>query len=141
MYKNQERVCLLGDSGYAVTPWMLTPFQNPATNIEKYFNKMHARECVIMERCFGQLKRRFPIVNYTVRPKTDKISRYIMCGFISHNCAKFLNNLNEQFEDIDVEEQPVMPALYAKSEPNNAKIRLRGIQVRNEIAELMYRQR
>lgn len=66
MYNNQERVCLLGDSGYAVTPWMLTPFQNPATNIERYFNKIHARERVIIERCFGQLKRRFPMLNHSL---------------------------------------------------------------------------
>ncbi|KAK9729748.1 hypothetical protein QE152_g15811 [Popillia japonica] len=116
MYSNQERVCLLGDSGYAVTPWMLTPFQNPATNIERYF-----------------------MLNYTVRLKTDRICRYIMCGFILHNCAKFLNDAYEHFQEIDVEEEPVMPALYA--EPNNAAIRRRGIQFRNEIAELMYRQR
>lgn len=141
MYNNQERVCLLGDSGYAITPWMLTPFQNPATNIERYFNKIHARERVIIERCFGQLKRRFPMLNYTIRLKTDRICRYSMCGFILHNCAKFLNDPYEQFEEFDVEEQPVMPAIYAEAEPNNAEIRRRGIQFRNEIAELIYRQR
>lgn len=79
------------------------------------------------------------MLNYTVRLKTDRICRYIMCGFILHNCAKFLSDPYEDFEQIDVEEEPVMPELYA--EPNNAEMRRRGIQIRNQIAELMYRQR
>ena len=139
MFNNEERVCLLGDSGYGVTPWTLTPFKNPTTNTEKYFNTIHARERVIIERCFGQLKKRFPMLNYTIRLKTDRVCRYIMSGFILHNCAKILNDQDEHFDEIDIAEEVVMPELYA--EPNNAEIRRRGIQFRNEIATLIYRQR
>ncbi|CAH2007108.1 unnamed protein product [Acanthoscelides obtectus] len=139
MYNNQKRVCLLGDSGYGVTPWMLTPFKDPITNIQKYFNRIHARERVIIERCFGQLKTRFPMLNYTIRLKTDRTCRYIMCAFILHNCAKFLNDPDEHFDEMNIEEEAVMPELYA--EPNNGEVRRRGIQFRNEIATLMYRQR
>ncbi|CAH1966595.1 unnamed protein product [Acanthoscelides obtectus] len=139
MYNNQKRVCLLGDSGYGVTPWMLTPFKDPITNIQNYFNRIHARERVIIERCFGQLKTRFPMLNYTIRLKTDRTCRYIMCAFILHNCAKFLNDPDEHFDEMNIEEEAVMPELYA--EPNNGEVRRRGIQFRNEIATLMYRQR
>lgn len=138
MFHNQQNVCLLGDSGYAAAPWMLTPFKNPLTNIEQYFNRIHAKERVIIERCFGQLKRRFPILHDTVRLKTDRICQYVMSAFILHNCSKFLNDPND-FEPIYLEEEPVMIPVFP--EGSTAKIRRQGIQFRSHIAEQIYEPR
>lgn len=41
----------------------MTPFENPTTAEVKY-NKLLKKERVIVERCFGQLKRRFPTLQY-----------------------------------------------------------------------------
>lgn len=53
---------LLGDSGYGLTPYLMTPYKNPTTPQQISFNKVFTYERVIVERVFGQLKRRFPIL-------------------------------------------------------------------------------
>ncbi|CAB3236746.1 unnamed protein product [Arctia plantaginis] len=37
-------VCLLGDSGYGITPWLLTPFDEPRNARERNYNSTHAQE-------------------------------------------------------------------------------------------------
>ncbi|KAL4103612.1 hypothetical protein QTP88_018973 [Uroleucon formosanum] len=36
---------LLGDSGYACTPYMLTPILNPQNDVERQYNYTHIRQC------------------------------------------------------------------------------------------------
>jgi hypothetical protein len=52
---------LFGDIGYGITPWLLTPYDEVISAQEQHFNRVHAQERVIIERVFGQIKRRFPI--------------------------------------------------------------------------------
>lgn len=51
--------CLLGDSGYGILQWLITPFKPPHNAAERNFNVNHARERVIVDRFFGQLKEDF----------------------------------------------------------------------------------
>ena len=51
---------LLGDSGYGIAPYMMTPYNDPNTPAERHFNKIHKANRVVIEHSFGQLKRRFP---------------------------------------------------------------------------------
>ncbi|XP_061397459.1 putative nuclease HARBI1, partial [Musca vetustissima] len=83
---------LLGDEGYGICPWLMTPFRNPTTDIEKTYNKVFTRERVIIERCFGQLKQRFSILQYKIRVSTELAPHVIASCFILHNIAKFLND-------------------------------------------------
>lgn len=51
---------ILGDSGYPLEPWLLTPIENADINTpEGQYTQAHikARNCI--ERCFGVLKQRF----------------------------------------------------------------------------------
>jgi hypothetical protein len=41
---------LLGDSGYSITPFLLTPFDNPSTGEELYYNKVHTKSRVAIEQ-------------------------------------------------------------------------------------------
>ncbi|XP_036340562.1 putative nuclease HARBI1 [Rhagoletis pomonella] len=60
-FDNGERgIRYLGDSGYPLKPWMLTPYRNAAENLaECRFNNCHAKGRSIIERVFGMLKGRF----------------------------------------------------------------------------------
>jgi hypothetical protein len=44
---------ILGNVGYGITPWLLTPHKEPATPAEVAYNNLHKAERVIIERCFG----------------------------------------------------------------------------------------
>ncbi|XP_037808570.1 putative nuclease HARBI1 [Lucilia sericata] len=50
---------LLGDSGYKLLPYMLTPYGNPTEPWQKKFNEKHSKTRNIIERCFGVLKNLF----------------------------------------------------------------------------------
>ncbi|XP_008178797.1 putative nuclease HARBI1 [Acyrthosiphon pisum] len=50
---------LLSDSGYACTPYMLTPILNPQNDVERQYNYTHIRARNTIERLFGQIKQRF----------------------------------------------------------------------------------
>ncbi|XP_063966632.1 putative nuclease HARBI1 [Lytechinus pictus] len=61
---------LLGDSGYACLPFLMTPLQNPLQRPEMRYNHAHKRGRCVIERTFGRWKRRFPCLN-DLRVKVD----------------------------------------------------------------------
>lgn len=130
-YKN---TVLLGDEGYGLEPWLMTPFRNPTEDSFKSFNNLLKKERVVIERCFGQLKSRFPVLQYMCRVALLNVSTIIGCCFILHNVAKHLQD--EDFEDTaqdlhedgdNEEEEPL----------TEADILRRGRQRRQEIAALI----
>ncbi|KAK9892279.1 hypothetical protein WA026_019086 [Henosepilachna vigintioctopunctata] len=52
-------VCLLGDSGYGLSPWLITPFKPARTHQEREFNLIHARESV-NRKVFWPVKKEIP---------------------------------------------------------------------------------
>ncbi|MGH0124673.1 UNVERIFIED_CONTAM: hypothetical protein FKN15_049089 [Acipenser sinensis] len=56
-------VWLLGDSGYVLQPWLLTPILHPSNRAEGLYNAAHKRERCVMEKLFGILKMRFRCID------------------------------------------------------------------------------
>lgn len=90
---------LLGDSGYPIQPWLMTPFLNPQSNSpEEIYNHMHRQARNTVERGFGVLKARFRCL------RKDNVLHYshiqaaqIICsGAVLHNiCRKHNLPLND----------------------------------------------
>lgn len=58
-YNAENDNWLIGDSGYPLEPWLLTPFSQPYGRQEVKYNKLHASARNTIERAFGVLKSRF----------------------------------------------------------------------------------
>ncbi|XP_047106771.1 putative nuclease HARBI1 [Schistocerca piceifrons] len=128
--ENQCNALILGDEGYGIAPWLMTPFQNPETPDERAYNRLHSKERVIIEWCFGQVKRRFPILQNKIRLAQTKIPSVIIACFVLHNVAKHLGD--EDFEaPSDDNNLPVL------GEEEAANVRVRGTNRRREIVNVI----
>ncbi|XP_071802814.1 putative nuclease HARBI1 [Asterias amurensis] len=83
---------LIGDTGYALRPWLMTPVTEPATNADRRYNRSHRRTRVKIEQLFGQLKRRFPCLSLGLRVAPPKA-----CLIIKACCVLF--NLSKEFRE------------------------------------------
>lgn len=70
-HKGLEDGLVLGGSGYALRPFLLTPYLNPTNDHQRKFNMAHKRTRCIIERTFGQWKRRFHILHAEVINSTE----------------------------------------------------------------------
>lgn len=93
---------ILGDSGYALSHYLLTPLANPQTNAEKLYNESQIRSRNVIERTFGACKRRFPILFFGFRLKLETTMAVIQSCAILHNIARLENDQQppDEFQDI-----------------------------------------
>lgn len=58
--EQRTRICrnrvILGDSAFSNSAWLLTPYDNPVTRIQRFFNYKHSQTRFIVEHAFGRLK-------------------------------------------------------------------------------------
>ncbi|XP_052245192.1 putative nuclease HARBI1 isoform X3 [Dreissena polymorpha] len=96
---------LLGDSGYGLKPYLLTPKLNPMSRAEIAFNLAHSRSRMVVERAFGLLKSRFRCLHKTggyLQFSPQKIALVVtVCAKLHNLCLSdgFLD-----IDDIDVED-------------------------------------
>lgn len=137
---------ILGDSGYPLEPYLITPFRSPVEGSrESRFNGVHAstRNCV--ERTIGVLKNRFRCIlgarelHYTPTKCTVMVN---VCAALHNICIHYKvpeyvedDTENEDEEDND----PEVPVLHtpdeAESEENVDTVT--GQHMRNEILSSM----
>lgn len=113
-YNNGDRHSwLLGDSGYPLEPFLLTPVENaiPGTPEYRYTQShMQARNCI--ERCIGVLKAEFLCLSKILRYSPQKVGNIINVCAILHN-IRTEGRLNDNFE---------IPALPLARQENNMHI-------------------
>ena len=65
----------------------MTPYLLPITPHQQGFNKAHKKTRSSVERSFGLLKRRFPIIQGVMRTDPERACQYFGAGAILHNIA------------------------------------------------------
>lgn len=79
---------LLGDSGYGLSRFMMTPFDAPVARGQQLFNESQIRTRNCIERLFGVWKRRFPILALGMRVKVKKAIPIIVACAVLHNILR-----------------------------------------------------
>ncbi|GFR75183.1 nuclease HARBI1 [Elysia marginata] len=132
---------ILGDSGYPIREWLITPFHAPQNAEEENFNNAHIATRNIIERCFGVLKRRFYSLNIGFRLEPDTSCKAIYACLVLHNIAiamkvPLLEDVDQGMPEDD------MPAIrYVANGLENAPERARteaGKAVRRQIANTFF---
>nr|CAD7580943.1 unnamed protein product [Timema californicum] len=84
----QMRNCfLLGDGGYEVRSYLLTPLAAPTTVAEQLYNESQIRTRNVAERTYGVWKRRFPILSLGMRVHVQLAQNIIVATAVLHNIA------------------------------------------------------
>lgn len=86
---------ILGDSGYPLRNYLLTPLTNPRNREERLYQESLVRTRNIIERTIGIWKRRFPILAYGSRLNLNTTKAIIIATATLHNIARQMNEPEE----------------------------------------------
>lgn len=104
----------LGDAGYALSHWCLTPYRGVRYHLKEWaqgnrrpmnarelFNLRHSSLRNVIERVFGVLKKRFPILCLMPSCSMEKQVRIVKSCFMIHNFIKINRDYEDPFEEWD----------------------------------------
>lgn len=129
----RSSIILLGDEGYPLHSFLMTPFKTPRDDQERFYNKTHAKERVVIEQAFGQLKRRFPMLKYGVRLNLKSVPAAITRCAVLHNISKHLNE-----PDPNDEEEASEDEIHESHLGVDLNGDIQGQTRRREIAEILF---
>lgn len=81
----QHSGILLGDSGYAQTHYLFTPYLHPTSPEQQRYNRAHIHTRGLVERMFGIWKNRFQCLRYTLRFQPRRCCTVIVEPAVLHN--------------------------------------------------------
>jgi len=93
---------LIGDGGYPLMPYLLTPISNPNTRAQETFNHHFIRTRLIIERTFGVVKKVFGCVggSNTLATKLSTSTATIIAVFVLHNIRMRGNMQEDEVTDL-----------------------------------------
>ena len=127
---------LLGDSGYPLRRFLMTPYRNPETAAQANFNRIHVQERMHIERAFGELKQRFQALRNGIRLKLERVTTTIYAAFILHNFCKRENDPDFDNERIGEEDDDENDA-GSEGGVNEGGSDVAGSVIRDNIAETL----
>ncbi|KAG8236056.1 hypothetical protein J437_LFUL011979 [Ladona fulva] len=117
---------LLGDSGYPLQPWLMTPISNPPPDSpEERYNSHHCRARNCVERCIGVWKAWFRCL------RKDRTLHYSpeRAGFMINACA-VLHNMALHYR---VPHPAIAADELVVDEENEAHLPMEGVPTRRRI--------
>ena len=109
---------LLGDAGYALSDWLLTPYQNPNGQPQERYNAAHKRARCAVERCIGIWKMRWRCLTKVIMFQPDRASKIMAACAALHNLAiRERVDLGEEIDNDLVNEYEV-PVQDGRHAPN-----------------------
>ena len=85
---------VLGDSGYPLLRYLMTPYINSRNPEEVRYNRAHKSTRCSVERAIGQMKWRFACLHSGLRVDPSEACLTISAYIVLHNIAKEMNILN-----------------------------------------------
>lgn len=67
--------------------YLITPLLNPIERKEQLFNEWQIRTRNSIERCFGVMKKRFPVLALGIRLHVSKVEAIVISCAVLHNIA------------------------------------------------------
>ena len=111
---------LLGDSGYPLKTFCITPYANPEKIVQRRFNKRHSQTRMSIEKAFGVLKRRFPALKHGLRFRDPQNNCYlILSAMVLHNIC---NDLNDEDDWVDEQQAEINLNQEAQNDDNDARM-------------------
>lgn len=97
----------LGDSGYLLEPWLMTPLLQAQSNSELLYNRKHSQARSIIEQCNGLLKNRWRCLlkHRMLHYHPEVASNIVVSCVVLHNMC-IHHKIGES--DIEVEEPEEM---------------------------------
>ena len=96
----------LGDTGYALRPYMITPYKNSeivkellqhVKDARTYFNRHFSAVRIMIERCFGVLKARFRCLLFGMWFRDEKMYTriFVACCILHNICLNFRDAISK----------------------------------------------
>ncbi|KAK4882374.1 hypothetical protein RN001_005693 [Aquatica leii] len=117
------RILMIGDSGYPLRPWLLTPLVHvEADTPEERYNRAQMRARSVIERLNGVLKLRFRCLlkHRVLHYSPEKASSIINTCVMLHNfCLENNLNIDDQVHEEDAVDMGIVGALPVNEEMIN----------------------
>lgn len=123
-FENGEfaRAVLLGDGGYKLYPYLMTPFRNPTTEDQTRYNRVQILVRNTVERKYGVWKRRFPCLVFGLRCKLETSLAVIIACAVLHN---FCIQQREEMPPADPEIEAAVENTTIEAERGSVQIEAR----------------
>ncbi|KAM3876289.1 putative nuclease HARBI1 [Diretmus argenteus] len=132
------RTIFLGDSGYPLRSYLITPVTNPASPAEERFNEGHIHTRTHVEQVFGRWKARFRCIHRSsggLHLSPHKACQVIVVTAMLHNIAVRAGADEPPAVDEEEDDNPPPPPPLLPDEPR-AALHQAGVRARQEIINL-----
>ena len=125
---------MLGDSGYSLKKWLMTPYPKPIIAAERKLNFLHRKTRRVIEQSFGVLKSRFRILDHTggiLCYAPEKVAK------ITITCCMLYNICRRNGTPILDSDGPIPPSVAMDEDSMELPDTVTGLDQRRKIAEMI----